>query len=179
MKNSPQPLFRGNGAKSYVAGGGHVYPGILSVTSSTSLVTQLPNVAGYVTDATIGYSWTCGLTTCTVTIWYDNGTSATDATLGFGNGTTINLGNTTSGSPSYSASGVSAGESYYAVLHYQNKVTTLVVQTSPFTITQMMSYIADGGIVVPTSSARAALFTTHLSSSGSATFSGGGGGHNL
>ena len=146
-----------------------------NIKNSTTFIVSVPNAGPFVTDATISYSWSSGSAPYTVAIWFDNGTAGTDATVIFGNGTTFNLGHTTSASPSYSNSSVASGTNFYMVLHYASGTTTMTVQTTIFTVSQMATYIADGGIVAVTSSTRAPIFTPSGTGGGSGSYSGGGG----
>lgn len=147
-----------------------------NVLKSTTFVANTPNTIAYVSDATIEYSWS-GTGPYSVKIWYDNGTAGTDASVIFPDGSpSINLSHTISGSPSYSATGVSSGTNYYVVLHELNGTTTMTVQTTPFTTAAFAAYFADGGIVPAAAQAGTPLFTAS-GSGGSGGISGGGGGH--
>lgn len=143
--------------------------------NSTPIIALTPNTVAYVTDATIEYSYT-GTGPYAVSIWYDNGTAATDASVLYPDGTSLNLGHTTSASPSYSNASVPASTNFYVVLHYSGGTTTMTVQTTPFTLSQFASYFADGGIIPASAQAGTPLFTAS-GSGGSGSKQGGGGGH--
>ncbi len=168
------PQHYGNTPTSYQ--GNFDYTG--NAKASTMFTSTTPNTIAYVTDATIEFSWT-GTGPYTVNIWFDNGTAATDAKVIMPTGTTINLGHTTSGSPSYTESGVAGGTNYYVVLsRAANGTVTLTVQKTPFTLSAFAAYFADGGIVPAAAQAGTPLFTPS-GGGGSGGHSGGGGGRAL
>jgi len=147
----------------------------INAVTSTFLQANVPNSTAYVTDAVIEFAWT-GSGPYAVTIWYDNGTPATDSSVIFPDSTTINLGHTTSGAPSFSATGVLNGTNYYAVLSRLGGTTTMTVQTTPFTTAAFAAFFANGGIVPAAAQSKTPLFTAS-GTGGGGGHSGGGGGH--
>lgn len=160
----------------HLATGNHnkVFDGSANILASSTFNSRLPNVTAWQTNIVLNYSSSGTSPNITMKFWYDNGAGA-DATIYNPDGTTINVGHTTSASPSFTLTSVTTGAAIYILLYYTvgSSMTMSVTKTAPSQATVNQAY-ADGGFVAINATTTATSITG--GGTGSKT---GGGGHNF
>jgi hypothetical protein len=133
-----------------------------------SLVT--PNILPWTTNMVLHWSSSGS----NMSFWYDNGTAATDATIYNPDGSTVDIGHSTSGSPSATLTSVGSGSPIFALLWYKlnSGMYASITLTAP-SQTQVNNAYADGGYVAINATTSAA---TNIVGGGSGSKQGGGGG---
>lgn len=124
-----------------------LFDGSGNMQSSSNLKTNVPNSMAWTSNLTLQVSSSGTSPNITMTFWFDNGTSGTDATIWNPDGTTINAGHTTSTSGQVTLTSVTSGASIYLLMYYNKPSSSMVLQVSktPFTNAQVNAAYADGG----------------------------------
>lgn len=166
--------------KPYTGGSSGSLANFYCQTGLETLVTSgvfdglLPNIPNWTTNLVLEYTSSGTSPNITMKFYYDDGTAATDATIYNPDGTTVDVGHTTSGSPSTSISSISSGETVYYLMYYKKVTATMVIvaQTTAFTLSQINAAYADGGFVA--FNATTSTVGTGISGGGSGGVTGGG-----
>jgi hypothetical protein len=154
--------------------------GTALATASSFANALTPNLLDWTTNLVLEYSVTGTSPNLTLKLWYDDGTSGTDATIYNPDGSTVDVGHTTSSAPSTSLGSLTTGTTVYYMVYYSKAsgIMNISAQTSAFTITQINAAYADGGYVAFNATTTATGNTIAASSGAGGGIKGGGGGGN-
>jgi Carbohydrate binding domain len=148
-------------------------------TASTMFNALTPNIPNWTTNLVLHYASSGTSPNISMAFYYDDGTAATDATIYNPDGSSVNVGHSTSGAPTTTLSSLSTGATVYYLMYYERTSAPMVIvaQTSAFTLTQINAAYADGGYVA--FNATTSTTGTGISAGGSGGITGGGiGNHN-